>query len=86
MAQTKGKKSGTPPASVTRLSGPRARFRHKVRSPVSLLLTQQGHDRMQQELTRTGLSRSDYFETLLHEHGHEVRPIQAGELAKAAGQ
>jgi hypothetical protein len=64
-----------------KISGPRSRFRHKVRSPVSILLTEKGHEKMQRELLRTSLSRSDFFETLLHAHGHDVKALQPGELA-----
>lgn len=72
-------------ASSGRLSGPRSRFRHKVRSPVSLLLTESGHEKMNKELERTGLSRSDFFETLLMDYGQLVKPIKAAELLTAAG-
>ena len=85
MAKTKVTRAKKPaPAKISRLSGPRSIYRHKVRSPVSLLFTQDGHDKMQAELERTGYSRSDYFEKLLHEHGHEIEPLQAGELEAAA--
>lgn len=81
MAKTKGK---TQPAAPVRLSGPRSIYRHKVRSPVSLTLTQEGHVKLTAELARTGYSRSDYFEKLLHERGHEVAPLEPGELEHAA--
>ena len=84
MAKTQGTRQPARPAKVSRLSGPRSIYRHKVRSPISLTFTAAGHVKMLQELDRTGYSRSDYFEKLLTEHGHRVTPLRAGELEQAA--
>lgn len=81
-ARAAGKRDAKPAQAETpKISGPRSRFRHKVRSPVSILLTEKGHEKMQRELLRTSLSRSDFFETLLHAHGHDVKALQPGELS-----
>lgn len=86
MAKVKATRATKPaaPAKISRLSGPRSIYRHKVRAPVSLLFTEDGHAKMRVELERTGYSRSDFFEKLLTEHGHKVEPLRAGELEQAA--
>ena len=65
------------------LSGPRSKYRNKVRAPVSILLTPEGHKRLSEELDRTHHSRSDFFETLLHDHGGDVAERTAKDLETA---
>lgn len=51
--------------SMSRLSGPRARYRGKVRTPVVVTFTPEGHAALAEGTRRTGLSRADYLELLL---------------------
>ena len=76
MAQTQKAK----PETARRISGPRAVYRHKVRAPVSLLLTPEGHSIMGAELLRTGYSRSDYFEKLLRTFKGKLSKMESSEL------
>lgn len=66
------------------LTGPRSVYRHKVRAPLSVLLTQEGHELLASELRRTGMRRNDYWEYLLREYGHRVPPINLQEVAVPA--
>ncbi len=59
------------------LSGPRALYRRKVRSPVSVNLTPEGHAILGRTLRRTRLSRSDLFEGLLRTYGEQWSPSTA---------
>jgi hypothetical protein len=52
--------------------GPHAVFRGKVRAPVSILLTPQGHELLAATVRQSGMSRSDVVEYLLRRYGAEV--------------
>lgn len=54
------------------MSGPRSKYRPKIRSPKSVLLTKKGHEKLDAEIRRTGYSISDYFEDLLHRFGDKI--------------
>lgn len=48
-----------------KLSGPRSRYRGKVRRPIVVTFTPEGHAALAEGTRRTGLSRADYIESLL---------------------
>jgi hypothetical protein len=49
-----------------RMTGPKARYRGKLRErPIALTLTAEGHAALTAGTAATGLSRSDYIESLL---------------------
>lgn len=73
-----------PPEPERRLPGPRSAYRHKVRAPKAVLLTQAGHEKLNQDLQRCGRSVSDYYEYMTHHFGHKVPPVTAAELEQAA--
>jgi len=54
------------------MSGPKSLFRGKIRQPISVLLTRDGHRRLAEHTKRTSLSRADLMEALLTEYGHLV--------------
>lgn len=56
-----------------KLPGPRSLFRHKVRAPISMLLTAAGHELDAQIRQRTGLSRGDLYELLLIKFGDKIK-------------
>jgi hypothetical protein len=58
---------------MSRLSGPRSRYRGKIRRPVVLTFTPEGHAALMDGMLRTGLSRSDYIEYLLRRAGSRHR-------------
>lgn len=60
-----------------KLSGPRSRYRRKVRLPVSILLTPDGHALLAQQLAVTRLSRSDWVETLIRWADEHPLPDQS---------
>lgn len=70
-----------------KMSGPKNLFRGKVRQPISIALTKFGHRLMTRHVKRTGMSRSDYVESLLRLCGDKVpeRPTEThGQDAPAA--
>lgn len=54
------------------LSGPKSIFRRKVRTRPSVVLTKPGHRELAANLDRLDVSRSDFFEGLLHVYGRKV--------------
>lgn len=60
--------------SSAKMSGPKARFRGKLRDrPFAITLTPEGHAALAAGTTRTGLSRADYIETLLRDADRKFR-------------
>ena len=47
-------------------------FRGKVRSPVSLTLTQAHHDKVNANMARLGLTRADFIALLIEKHADHV--------------
>jgi hypothetical protein len=58
---------------MNKLSGPRSRYRGKVRRPIVLTFTPEGHSALAEGTRRTGLSRADYVEFLLRRAASRVR-------------
>lgn len=54
------------------LSGPKSIFRRKVRTRPSVVLTKPGHQELAANLDRLDMSRSDFFEGLLHVFGRKM--------------
>lgn len=66
------------PARQPRLSGPRARYRGKLRDrPIVITLTPEGHAALAAGVRRRRLSRSDYIEELLRRAESSVRVTPA---------
>jgi hypothetical protein len=61
-----------------RITGPRARYRGKVRKPVVLTFTPEGHSALAEG---TGLSKADYIESLLRKAAAGARRREAGASA-----
>lgn len=55
-----------------RITGPKALYRGKSRSPKSVILNEAGDKKLNAEKERTGLSTSDLFQYLLMEFGSQV--------------
>lgn len=49
-------------------------YHGKLRRPYTFTLTQEGTDRMIEDLERTGLSRGDYLEALIRKYGRQIDP------------
>ena len=81
---TQSKSRAPAAAGPKRMSGPRARYRRKVRMPMAIQMSKPGHVKTVAELKRTGLSRSDLMEDLVHRFGHLIEPVQPGELDSVA--
>jgi hypothetical protein len=64
-----------------RITGPRARYRGKVRKPVVLTFTPEGHSALAEGTQRTGLSKADYIESLLRKAAAGARRREAGASA-----
>ena len=47
-------------------------FRHKVRAPVSLLMTAEGHELDAAVRGKTGMSRGDLYELMLKRCGQQI--------------
>lgn len=62
---------------MQRLTGPPARYRGKVRRPIVVTFTPEGHAALAEGVRRTGLSRADYLELLLRKAAARARPAPA---------
>lgn len=72
---TKGKPGANPgdeDDETPGISGPKSYFRRKVRTRPSVVLTAIGHTVLADNLDRLGVSRSDFYETLLHKHAADL--------------
>ena len=61
-----------PTTNTLRLSGPPSLFRHKRRAPVCLTLTEDHHAKVNRNMRRLGLSRSDFLGLLVEKYADDV--------------
>ena len=54
------------------MTGLRSQFRGKVRAPVSITLTENHHSKVNRNMKRLGLSRSDFLALLVERYADPV--------------
>lgn len=60
------------PGEPSAITGPRSLFRNKIRAPVSLTLTRDHHDKVNEAMKRLGLTRADLIALLVERYADTV--------------
>jgi hypothetical protein len=76
----------TAPKAGKRMTGKRSKFRGKVRAPVSITLTSHHHTKVDRNMKRLGLTRSDFIALLIDRYGDHVSLEESHAMCPECGQ
>lgn len=75
----------TIPQARKRMTGPRSKFRGKVRAPVSITLTSDHHTKVDRNRKRLGLTRSDFLALLVERYAEHVSLEESHPVCRHCG-